>query len=315
MHRLSKILLASFHILGQNLVLGYPYFLFFMVVLLVMPMEGLVTVDFSGAQGLSFYVFIAALVLLAFAFLAALFQMIYTASEDYLQQLEVSPEEMAEQMAKEDPNEILFAPFKLLKEMMPGIGNHFVQFTIGGVINLVVLGLLAFAVIYVSSEMLPTVKTVFVNLQQLAQEESPDLFGFFEALGLDEREALTAFTVNMTYASIVYGLFFLVTIFWPSLVVSRNISAVQAYQQSIKLFISDPLTILTGGLLYFVLNLSVGLLLSTNVVLLVLRPFITVFVDIYFLTATMLYVLMIAQKGNDEELLDVEEGKKLNVTG
>ena len=112
---------------------------------------------------------------------------------------------------------------------------------------------------------------VLIRVGELAQSESPDITDFQNQFSLEQKEALVSFANTLGIGLLAYSLFCISTIFWPALIVTQEISALNAYIESLKLFKTDFFRILMVGLLYLAVNLVLSLILSTSPIMMSLR--------------------------------------------
>lgn len=290
MKQLGKVFSDSLVILSRNFVLGYPFLLLLLILMMVMPEAGpppLLASTSGETAGfplleLAFYL---GILLIGMAFMAGLFNMTYRAVRIYWEDKKRGEAGEAEE---QEASEILWRPFGLMKEFFPGIGRYFVRFTIGGLVQFVFMALLAAAFFYYLEQTggVPEV------LGQLSRESTEsEIVEAFTSLPVEDKVQLNRLAGFLLGAMLAYGLFWMLTMFWPAFVVMMEATAIRGYTNSLRQFTGDPLGVFGIGALFFVVTMVLSLLLSGSMVLVVLRQFLFIFVHLYFIIVTFVYLI------------------------
>lgn len=283
MPSLFALLGQTAKILGRNLVLLYPFLFFLIIVSFLLPQSG--EVPTLETRWLTLF---SVLFLLYTAFCAGWFNMMHAAvQENVAQPTPVAP-------GSEPPKP--WDAFKLFGAFLPGVGRFFWAFTVGHLIQVVMVGLLILGVQWGMDHWLVGIEPLLKKMLALRSAggsfQSVGIQQFLHTFSPQQLVLLNQFVMLVFGAFLTYGLFYLLTMFWAPLVVSRGLNPVKAYLKSMGRCFCDPLRILTLGLLYvsglFILQWVTAML--SHPLMLVLAQFVQVIINLYFALLLFLYV-------------------------
>lgn len=283
MPSLFALLGQTAKILGRNLVLLYPFLFFLIIVSFLLPQSG----EMPNLEP-RWLVLFSVLFLFYTAFCAGWFNMMHAAVQEQI----VPPTALPS--GEEVPKP--WDAFKLFGAFLPGVGRFFGAFTVGHLIQVVMVGLLILGVQWGMDHWLvgiePLLKKVLALRSTEGSFQSAGIQQFLHTFSPQQMEVLNQFVMLVFGAFLTYGLFYLLTMFWAPLVVGRGLNPVKAYLSSMGRCFRDPLRILTIGLLYvsvlFALQWVTAML--SHPLMLVLAQFLQVVINLYFSMLLFLYV-------------------------
>jgi hypothetical protein len=288
MSLLASIFSDSFIILSRYFTLVYVFFLFLLLIGFLLPRQAEPSLDPAWIA------LAVVVVLIGMAFLAGWFSMITKACLNFLVgKNRITTEE------EPDPALPLMESFALFREFFPGIGTHFISFAIGGFLNLGVLAAILYFVQDATASMGPSIDL----MEKLARMDLPQREAEMRAMSFAQLEALSRLSLIIMGGVIGYGVFVLLTMFWPAFVILHQQNVFKAYWQSILQFFRDPFRVIAIGL-FFVLGHVLPLLLFAggSVFLLVMCQFLLMLLEIY--TVVVLFVYVLHRIGKPAEVTD-----------
>ncbi len=278
---------TSWRIFTGNFVLAYPFLMFLLLMSMVVPQNA-----GPPALNVNWITLGILMVLLYYVFMAGIFGMIaQSITVDGNQQKEMT---QPEHPGAEDPQQLNLLPgsFGLFKAFFPTIGQHFVQFAVGGFIQVLVLvGLAAWVKLTVEQSIgIPPVLTDLFE-KVLAGETQVDAQALLLAMPEAQKAQLDALTSLFLVAGFGYSVFFFMTMAWPAWVVAGGQSALGAHWASFVQCFKDPVTMLGIVGFYLMTNLVMMLVLQTgNPVVLAFAQLAAILFKILLMVMLMVYV-------------------------
>lgn len=294
MKSLTQLWFLSLLTLSQNLVLLWPFFAFFTVMSIITAMTDTTPMDLTTPN----IVMLLLCLLLFVAFLCGTMGMTVQAMRVSLG-LPTPSTETSGQPVGTTPKPNPFQSFLLLKEFFPAIGSYFGRFITGFVIQVllvIVLALLFNAALEYWIGYPHFLDSLWPKLGQMTPEQ---LESHLQALPFAQKMHLGKIAWLMIGGFLIYGLFNLMTMLWPALIITHDISATQAYFKSIRQFFRDPFRMVSTLLCYVGSVLGFTLLMSGgNTLMMSLYELILLLADLWFKLAVCGYALSLMHETN-----------------
>jgi hypothetical protein len=294
MKTLMRLLGDAWLIVGQQFVLLYPLLLF---PLLLSPL--IAQAAATGVQlDWKWVLLLATLVLLYYAFVAGWFSMIAQAVKLYVGQEQVALQAASDiaagrQPAEEVPVNPFIAPFRLFGAFLPGVGQFFASFALGGGLQLTVMLALVFGMHTLIEQGLgyPPGLDKFATFQSQAEANA-----FLLQLNPAQQEQFVGFIFAILGAIFAYGVFYLLTMLWAAYVVVYEVGAFRAYWMSIRRFFKDPFRLLLIAVVYAsALMATAQLMTPGDSVFRMMLDFLLILIKTLFSVVLVLYVYRVKQ--------------------
>lgn len=269
----------SFSVFRRNFVLVYPLLFFLLIISLLKPSEaGIPELD------LKWILLLVSMSCLYFAFLSGWYTMVAEACRRWMERKSKPPQELTPQEVTAE----LLDPFTLFRQFLPGVGEYFGSFLLGGGIQVGAV-LLIFGVAHLLIDQyigVPVFLGELVNIKTEAEAQA-----LINALSPEAQEQFGNFTLVILGSLLAYGVFYLLTMLWSPFVILHRVNALTAYRMSLVQWFRDPLRVLLIALWFFLLNSLLMMVPPAGPLLLILFQFLFMFLKTYFAVMLFLYVM------------------------
>lgn len=272
---INNIFLQAFSLVKYNLVLFIPFFLFLLV-------TGFVLLPLSSKSGgpSVFYILLFIIPALLAVFLSGWLNMFKACVEA------TTDGNLAESKRTEDS-------FLLFKEFFPGVEKYFVKIALG-ILNFICLFLLFNLFMRILEMVIISLLGGFDSFSQYDlwkyMSNAKEASTFWDNISSSDR--IKIYKIAGLEALITLCFFYL-TMFWIQILVIQEIYPIKALRQSFRTVIKDPvstLLIFISGISSILLVIFVSAILSINPLIQLLSLILFVFVLIYFLMLTFIYL-------------------------
>lgn len=284
MSTIFRLFSDSFAVFRRNMILVYPLLLFLLLVSVLMHPESgaLPTLD------MKWILLIGSIILLFFAFLAGWNNMMYEACRRWVFPDKTPPVPASQTQTPPTGAEPFKEIFSLFGYFLPGVGEFFGSFLIGGLIQVGV----ALLIFYGAQTLIEQGGGVPHVLEKMtALKTQAEVNTFIAGLPVTEQEQMGRFSMVLLGAMAVYGMFYLLTMLWGPYVIVHRVNVFKAYGLSMRQWVRDPLRILAIALLFFMVYSLLLLLQPNDMGLMLLFQFIFLFLKTLFGLVLFVYLL------------------------
>lgn len=276
MRMLAQVFADSFAIWARNFALMYVLLFFSLLLVSIWPQGELPSWEPR------WMLLVAVMALLTAAFMSGWFNMIATASHRYITRQKGKPMDVAATVEA----------FKLFGEFLPGVGRFFLPFALG----IAIQGLVVFLLYLGLQDLISVNMNVF---EKIAEAPPYERNAILTTLTPEELNRFADLALAMIGSMAVYGLYTLLTMFWPALVILYGHNVFKAFWLSIRQFFRDPWRILALGLFFLSAQLVLTLMMSLGAVMFIVSQFLALMLEIYM--AVVLFVYIMAALGAPAE--------------
>lgn len=198
-------------------------------------------------------------------------------------------------------------PLTLFKFFTIGVGDYFLPMALGWVIYFAIAAALLWWAHsnIIASGGYPDVLNEMTQLAAKGPEFQSELLNRLRAITPAEEQALSYLGNQYLISLAALTGITLVTIFWAPIVLIKKTNVIEAYAQSIKLFLSKPVPLVVLGLAYITGAIMVSLLGSVHIVVGLLAWFVWLYVDMTMVIFLFLWVFEHLQPAEKNNTIDV----------
>jgi hypothetical protein len=271
MNMMLMILRDSLSVFGRYLVLVYPLLLLILVLNLIMSTAGVPSLD------MRWLMLVGVMALIYYAFMAGWYRMIYGAIRLELLTQQKPPEPGA--VVNPFANQLA-----VFREFLPGVGEFFLSFAAGYLIQILVfclLGGLTYLTLDSITGISPGLEALFTGTALKGVAHGKEEAALREVLMSIPSVEIWMITLLL----FIFGIFHFITILWAPFVAGWRFGVLKAYKASLQQFVRFPTLFLAAGLLYLIISMGFQLLAAIPF----LGPLLAFFAETFF---TILFFMM-----------------------
>lgn len=272
MKQLFALLFESFVISSRNFTLVY------MLLFSLLLFGSLLNINQSPQLSPEWILYGVLMLLLFAAVMAGWFNMVAQAC---LRSVSLPKEELARQNYIQES-------LRLFQAFLPGVGQFFTQFASVYALN-------AAIIIALSRWLEPFWSKIKPLMMQAASLPPEQRETFVHELSTNQKLAVGEFSLWLTLAMFLFGVFWALTMLWPTYVIFYRQTGIQACLSSLLRFFKDPLRVLALIVSMAALSIPMFLLLLTgvnatgNLVVAIGLQFLNLLLQVYFAVLIFMY--------------------------